>query len=197
VPRDSKQTSRGAPLGLYSDVLEPALVDSGREWQAGRISAAHEHYISEVSLDLMRQYGAGPEPTNPVAVAVACCVPRERHTIGLKMVADALRVGGVTVYYLGEGLPDEAIFGLMAEVDARWLGLSCTLDVHLPEMERLIGQARPGVRVIVGGAALRDRGEAFRRRLAADFTAPDLAAVRRLLPEWLREAGTLPGSISV
>jgi len=98
--------------------------------------------------------------------------------------------GGVAVHMLGEGLPAEAVLGLMDQVDAGWLCLSCTLDIHLPDAARLIRrvrQARPDVRVAVGGAALRDRGEPLRRRLAADFTAPNLLGVRRDLPAWLRE----------
>ena len=63
--------------GLYVDVLMPAMVHTGREWEADRISVAHEHYISEVTRDLIRQYGprlyADLDEDGPVAVAT--CAP--------------------------------------------------------------------------------------------------------------------------
>ena len=60
----------------------PPWSTRGREWEAGRISVAHEHYISEVTRDVIRQYGprTWPEAAAGGPVAVTCCVPRERHS---------------------------------------------------------------------------------------------------------------------
>src|SRR4051812_46855722 len=68
-------------VGLYADVLEPALIHAGGEWERNRISVAHEHYISEAARDLIRRHGPHPgsEAPEPVATAVACGSPRERH----------------------------------------------------------------------------------------------------------------------
>lgn len=175
---------------FYADVLEPALLHAGREWEQGRISVAHEHYISEAARELVRRYGPRiwSEDPGPSPVAVACGAPRERHSIGLMMVVDALRAGGLEVHMLGEGLPAEAVIGLLEQTDARLLCLSCALSIHLPGMDELISRtrrSRPGLRVAVGGAALRHRGEELRSRLGADWTAPDVRAVRRMLPSWL------------
>src|SRR3954469_7367898 len=83
--------------GVDVDVLTPALIRTGHEWERGRISVAHEHYISEVTRDLVRQHGprVGAETPERTPVVVACCAPRERHGIGLMMVSDALRSGGM------------------------------------------------------------------------------------------------------
>ena len=121
-------------------------------------------------------------------VAVVCCVPRERHSLGLMMVADALRSGGVGVHLLGEGLPADAVIDFVARVDADLLGLSCAMDVHLPEVADLIARARqvvPGLKVALGGAVVRDRGDAVRAGVGADWTATDVREVRRVLPDWL------------
>ena len=149
-----------------------------------------EHYISEVTRDVVRQYGprARPQAAAGAPVAVACCVPRERHGLGLMMVADALRAGGVGVHLLGEGLPAAAVIEFVARVDAELLGLSCAMDIHLPEVADLIAGARravPGLKVAFGGAVLRDRGDAVRAGVGADWTARDVREVRRVLPDWL------------
>jgi methanogenic corrinoid protein MtbC1 len=189
------------PLCLYVDLLEPALIHTGREWEAGRISPAQEHYVSEVTCDLIRRHGSRPlpPPESPegAPVAVACCSPRERHTIGVLMVADVLRSCGVAVHSLGEGLHPQAVADFVAGVHADLLCVSCALTVHLPDASDLIALARqsqPGLAVAVGGAALRDRGDKIRTFLGADFTAPDARAVRRVLPDWLALIGKSPTS---
>ena len=113
--------------GLYTDVLMPAMDHVGRQWQLGRISVAHEHYISEVTRELVRRYGPRMYADVPARgpVAVLCCVPGERHSIGLMMIGDVLRAGGLVVHDLGEGLPAGAIAEFVAEVGADLVGLSC------------------------------------------------------------------------
>ena len=73
-------------------------------------------------------------------------------------------------------------------MDADLLGLSCAMDVHLPEVADLIARARqvrPGLKVAFGGAVLRNRGDAVRAGLGADWTARDVREIRRVLPDWL------------
>lgn len=188
---DRYMAGSGDALGLYDEVLGPALVHAGREWECGRISVAHEHFISEVVLDLIHRHGPGVWAEAPAgaSVGVACCAPRDRHSIGLSMVVDALRCGGVEVHLLGESLPAEAVVDFLGRVEADLLCLSCALDIHLPDAAGLIAlarQARPGLLVAVGGPALRVRREETRAYLGADLTAVDARAVRQSLPDWLR-----------
>ena len=133
----------GDPLDAYVDLFEPALAHTGREWEGGRISVAHEHYISEVTRDLIHQYGLRVrfEAAEGSPVAVACCVPRERHGIGLMMVADALRAGGLEVHLLGEALTADVVIDFVAQSNADLLALSCAMDVHLREAADLIDRA--------------------------------------------------------
>ena len=117
----------GGIEGLYADVLMPAMDHTGRQWQLGRISVAHEHYISEVTRDLIGRYGPRMYANVPARgpVAVLGCVPGERHSIGLMMIGDVFRASGLVVHALGEGLPSAAIAEFVAEVGADLIGLSC------------------------------------------------------------------------
>lgn len=60
---------------LYSKVLVPALIHTGEQWLEDRISVAHEHYISEVTRDLILRYGPRlwADRSNYLGTAVACC----------------------------------------------------------------------------------------------------------------------------
>ena len=167
---------------------------AGRQWQLGRISVAHEHYISEVTRELVRRYGPRMYADVPARgpVAVLCCVPGERHSIGLMMISNVFRASGLVVHTLGEGLPAGAIVDFVAEVGADMISLSCALDIHLPDMADLIPlvrHARPGIGVAVGGVAIRFGAEALGQRLGADHYAIDARDVRRQLPHWIASLG--------
>ncbi len=180
----------GSVEGLYADVFMPAMDHSGRQWQLGRITVAHEHYISEVTRDLVGRYGPRMYAGVPVRgpVAVLGCVPGERHSIGLMMIGDVFRAGGLVVHALGEGAPSEAIAEFVAEVGADLIGLSCALDIRLPDLADLIPlvrHARPGIGVAVGGLAIRCGGESLGRRLGADYHAADVREASDRIPGWI------------
>lgn len=173
---------------LYDQVLMPAMVHAGQEWELDRISVAHEHYISEVTREVIRRIGSRQWTPTDGPVAVACGTPGERHVIGLMMVCDILRGEGFHVHTLGEGAPVEAIRDFVVEVRADLLGLSCALTEHLPAAAELIAAirgARPETTILLGGRAF--EGDAERARtIGADSFANDIRDVRRILPGILR-----------
>jgi methanogenic corrinoid protein MtbC1 len=186
---------QGDVVGLFVDVFMAALVHTGSEWERGKITVAHEHFISQVTSDQVRQLGprlrVGPRlhaitpPEGPVAVA--SCVPGERHSIGLMMVCDVLRAAGFDVHELGEGGPPRAIKDFVLQSRADLLCLSCAVDIYLPDAADLIAMVRmaqPGITVAVGGAALRGKGDRVLRFLNADYTGADARKVQRLIPTW-------------
>ena len=178
---------------LYVEIFMPALAHTGTEWESGRISVAHEHYITEVTRELIRRLGprlwADPPDPASAPVAVVCCAPGEMHGLGLTMVSDVLRGEGVEVHSLGEGAPREDICRFLVEVGADLFGLSVALPQHLDDAADLIAQARearPGIAVLVGGAAFEgDRDLAL--GLGADHFAADAKAVRALGPGVLKK----------
>lgn len=193
---ESYLAATGDVVGLYVDVFEAAQRYAGLEWAAGRLSVAHEHALSEVTRELVRRYGPSlwADPSADAPVALTACVPEERHSIGLMMLVDVLRGAGWVVYSLGEGLPASALCGLVAEFPADLLCLSCTNDPHLVGVPELIAQARrtrPGLRVVVGGPAIRGRDDVA-HRLGADATAQDARAVRSRAADWKPTRGPDP-----
>jgi methanogenic corrinoid protein MtbC1 len=180
----------GDVASLYDEVLVPALIHTGQEWQEDRISVAHEHYISEVTRDLILRHGPRiwASPNAVKGTAVACCAPQERHVLGLMMASDILRAAGLDVHLLGEGAPSESIRDFVAEFRANVLALSISLPEHLDEAAWLIQQSRsvsPSLLVIAGGRALSELDDP-RSRIGADFVACDLRALHRELPALLR-----------
>ena len=187
---------QGSVESLYVDLFDPALVHAGLEWQRDRISIAHEHFITEVTRGLILRYGPKiwQSTREDAPVGLACCVPGERHTIGLTMVTDMLRAAGWMVQMLGEGLPAEAVVAFAGVVKADFIFLSCGIDIHLPDaadLIQLVRQARPEAAIAIGGAALREGDGQTALHIGADFTAPNARVVRQHLPEWIASRGNL------
>ncbi len=76
------------------------------------------------------------------------------HVRGAKMVAAALREGGMEVVYLGPFQSPEKIVRTALQEDVDVIGLSCHCGEHLtyvPEVVRLLSEHQMDVPVIVGG----------------------------------------------
>lgn len=183
-------------VALFVDVLMPAMHHVGSEWERGRITVAQEHFVSAATTDLVRKFGPRLHAGEPrdASVAVAACVPGERHSIGLAMISDVLRAVGIHVHELRETTQAKAIRDFVLRSRADLLCLTCTIDVHLPaavDLIALVRQARPGIAVVVGGGAIRGRDERILRSLDADYVAADAREVLRLIPSWSGPRGSL------
>lgn len=158
----------------FGEVLEPLLVEVGRAWEAGELSVAQEHLVTQaVRARLARRVAelrGGVRGT-----AVLACVPGERHDVGLLMLAVLLRADGWQVAYLGADTPvaEAARFALAARADL--LCLSATLPGGL-ELLELPPTHRPAI--VIGGAAARP--EVAARLGARVLPGSGLAAVERL-----------------
>jgi methanogenic corrinoid protein MtbC1 len=110
--------------GAVVGVVLPFLREVGDRWEAGTLSVAHEHFVSEM---LRRKLGAlAAVPHQRVAddagatatatatataapIVLLACPPGERHDMVLLCVALMLRERGVRVRFLGADTPVPAI----------------------------------------------------------------------------------------
>jgi DNA-binding transcriptional MerR regulator len=136
------------------DVVDPALVAVGDLWQAGELRIAEEHHFSELvrrRLAGLIDSGAGPHGT-----VVLCCVPGERHELGLLMTAVLMNARGWQPVYLGADVPlDEA--ALLADTfGARALCVSATMDEYAAAAEpelRAMAKRAIDFKIVRGGTA--------------------------------------------
>lgn len=142
------------------EVVAPMLHWIGDEWQAGRLSVAHEHAATgrvRARLEsLLADRRGGPRGT-----AVLACAPGEQHDVGLLMVAVVLRADGWRVEYLGPDTPLAQALEFAASLGAATLCVSATRVETLDALTEAAGvtPSPPDVRLVVGGAGI-DRGAA-------------------------------------
>jgi DNA-binding transcriptional MerR regulator len=96
-----------AAFGLEAvlrDLILPALMQVGREWEQGTLAVSQEHFASNVIrarlLSLARLWGRGGGP-----VALLACAPGEQHDISLLAFGLVMRSHGWRIVFLGADTP--------------------------------------------------------------------------------------------
>ncbi len=147
-------------IDVERHIIQPALYHIGEGWQANQVSVATEHMATAIAQSVMTLGLLRCPPPPPISKrALLACVEGNWHTVGLRMVADALQLAGWDVQYLGANVPTSALTRHAAAWQADLVGLSVSFAHQLPVVKDVIarlgeqlGAARPVV--IIGGLAI-------------------------------------------
>ena len=146
---------------LYGRVIAPAMWRIGCLWEEGAITVADEHLATALTHRVMASvYGSsfGRATSRPGRILLAA-VEGQRHSLGLRMAADVLELGGYEVNYLGGDVPLDA---LLSAVDSRGpdlVGLSSTLVSDVSSLEAAVsklGEAYADTPILLGGQGIPD-----------------------------------------
>ncbi|WP_426350253.1 cobalamin-dependent protein [Alloiococcus sp. CFN-8] len=159
---------------IYLEVLEKALVETGTRWEKGTLEVWEEHFISETTLDLMREVKLKENKARIFKGSVLTLTPgAELHSIGVKMISDVLELKGYRVYYLGCNIPMNSLLKAIEDKKPKYLALSVTMAYHMDSAKYLIDGVKRALKnkrpiIIIGGAAFREGGNPC-RETGADF----------------------------
>jgi methanogenic corrinoid protein MtbC1 len=180
---------------VYQKLLQPALYEVGRRWEAGEISVAEEHLATAVAGRMMTAlYGRLAPPARSRRLrAVVTCAPNEHHEVGARMVADLLELDGWDVRYLGADTPAGDVVALLGSWLPRVLCLSVCVPYNLEAAADLVAaiRANPVLRatkILVGGLAF-GWSTALWQRLGADAYAADAGAAADAARTWFPSEG--------
>ncbi|MCO8127134.1 B12-binding domain-containing protein [Acidimicrobiia bacterium EGI L10123] len=99
---EASLTSGTDPVGVYVDVVAPAMRRIGDGWAAGAIGVAEEHraavIVGQVLAVLDSRFS---RRSGRRGLVLAGAVEGERHSLPLRMVADVVRLSGYEVQDLG------------------------------------------------------------------------------------------------
>ncbi|WIG94945.1 MerR family transcriptional regulator [Myxococcus sp. SDU36] len=146
------------PLKAFDDVLAPLLREVGEQWEAGSLTVAQEHLVSQmVRARLVGLLHAAPRGGH--RHGVLACFPEEEHEMGLLGAALRLRHLGVRVTLLGPRVPAEDLGRAVVALRPDFVGLSTVASRSAEAFEdtltRLMQALPRGLPVWVGGAAAR------------------------------------------
>ena len=146
---------------LYA-LLSRLMVDLGLSWQSGSTPVWEEHLVSSVARTIVEalyptvRERAVAVPRRGLTVVLAC--PQdESHDLGLRMLCDRFDLAGWDTHILGADTPTGEIAAAAEALHADLVVLSASTHFHRVRIRTLlddIHSALPGLRVVVGGAAL-------------------------------------------
>ncbi len=179
------------PVGVYVDVVAPAMRAIGDGWASGAVDVAEEHRASVIMGQVLavlesRFTRRGVRR----GIVVVGAVAGERHALPARLVADAVRLSGYEVHDLGADVPVGSFAHAVTGVDPLLaVAVSTTTAGNVASVEATVSALHRwvDVPVLVGGGAVPDAGTAA--ALGGDGWAPDARGVVQLLEDLQESRG--------
>ncbi|MFN8011233.1 MAG: MerR family transcriptional regulator [Holophagaceae bacterium] len=160
---DEARRDRGL-RDFLQNIVSPLLDRVGMAWADGSLDIHHEHLLTEVLEDLLRQMRMDYPPQPSRGSVLLATLPGERHRLGLLMVALLYAASGVRVELLGVDLPVASIAHAARTLKADRVAVSLSIQSAGETTRRLLMDLQErlpdGCRLIVGG-----QGAARTRRI--------------------------------
>ena len=147
------------PKQFLTDVAAPLVEQVGLAWATGRIAVRHEHLLSQVLSNKLRELLAAYDARSSGPVVLLTTLSDEQHGLGLEMVALYLALEGATPRLLGVNTPPDQIAEAAVALSADVVGVSISeaSDLALTEahLRRVLGSLPNRIALWVGGKQAR------------------------------------------
>lgn len=177
----SREAIRTGARTFVLDRLAPLSVAAGRAWADGRLRIRHEHYLTGLVDDVLRDLRRKTPESDDGPLVVLATMVGERHGLGIQMAALVAKVAGARVRLLGTDVPPEELIAAAAETGANAVAVGVSLFTGGPQTDRELASLRAAlpaeVRLLIGGRGARG----VRRGPRGVEYAADLAAFERWL----------------
>lgn len=139
---------------VIDELLQPALVWVGTQWESGEWTVAQEHRATAAVAQLIARLPRTPRYDRGETVLILAA-EGEWHTMPVTMLEYALTVDGFDVVALNGPIPPGHLLPLIHELGPRCVALSCVMPSNLPGTRRMARVARDaGLPIVTGGGAL-------------------------------------------
>jgi len=167
------------PRAFVDTIIGPLLEAVGRAWVDGELDIRHEHYLSGLLEDVLREMRGKISVPARAPVVVLATLSGEAHGFGLQVLSLYLRTLGVRAEVVGTHTPAHEIAAAAEELGAAAVALSVSMSTGGVDTDRVIADLRrllpEGVRLLVGGRGARG----VRRGPRGVDYAADWAALER------------------
>lgn len=144
---------------FLEQALAPWLTELGAQWTRGEVDIRHEHFATEVTIDVLRSLLARYGTADRGPRVVFATLPGEVHVIGLWMGALAAAVAGADTRLLGSNMPLDEIVRASSELNAQAVAVSISLATGGVLTDRRLAALRDllpsGVQLMAGGDGAR------------------------------------------
>lgn len=131
-------------MGIFEDLITPAMVIIGDLWEDNTITVADEHLATYTCDFLLSRYQhevtRKQKAKSNGSKAMFLCVQDENHYIGLKMIDLLFQEKGWETKFLGSSLPLEYAVSAAEKWEPDVIGLSFTTIYRVEQLEYYIRQ---------------------------------------------------------
>ncbi len=140
---------------FLQQVVSPLLDRVGMAWADGSIGIHHEHLVTEVLEDGLRELRLEFRVAPAQGLVLLCTLPGERHRLGLLMAALAYEAQGVRTELLGVDLPVASIAAAARALKVASVAVSLSIQSSGEPTRRLLMDLKErlpaGCRLLIGG----------------------------------------------
>lgn len=150
------EARRGRGLrDFLQHIVAPLLDRVGMAWADGTLDIHHEHLLTEVLEDQLRQMRLDLPPQPQRGSVLLATLPGERHRLGLLMVALLYASAGLRVELLGVDVPVASIARAAGALKVDRVAVSLSIQSAGESTRRLLRDLQErlpeGCRLIIGG----------------------------------------------
>ena len=161
---------------LLEQVISPLIDRVGMAWADGSIGVEHEHLVTEVLEDFLRELRLEHSQQPKSGAVLLCTLPGERHRLGLLMASLAYAAHGLRTELLGVDLPVASIAQAAHLLKVDRVAVSISIHTAGEPTRQLLKHLKdrlpPGCRLIIGGkgVARTRKLEGIERRVGLEVT---------------------------
>jgi methanogenic corrinoid protein MtbC1 len=173
---------------LLMMVIWPAMGQIEKLYREGHISRIVEHMATRINRMIADQLHAvlARQPKNGRRVVVVCG-EGESEELGAQIMADMFEASGMSVWFLGAGVPDDEILQFVGQTRPDFLCIYGAKPVGVPGIRKLIEYIREvGVceemQILVSGGVF-NRAEGLADEVKADLFAVNIREALKVVEE--------------
>lgn len=169
---------------LYVDILQEAMQRIGGLDTSPHVCEARAQVATALTERLASRASLYYPVSRPNGMRCVLGSPQDnRHSLGLRLIADVLQQQGWDTLFVGCGVPHASLVDMVRHEEPELVLLSCTMDAHaepvralIADLHRLRQTDRREFRIGIGGAYV-NTCPRFVEASGADFTAADARSI--------------------
>jgi methanogenic corrinoid protein MtbC1/DNA-binding XRE family transcriptional regulator len=169
------------PEEIYSEVVIPGHIIFGDHWHKNSLTVCEEHRGTCITVSTLGRLRSKFEKKRQRGqLVVVTAVEGDVHDLGARMIGDFLYADGYDVDFLGANSPTDDLILFVKKRKPSLVVISVTVPElinNLNDSIRMLKEAVPSVKVMVGGAALSGVNNSSTNKvnvIGADAVAKDI-----------------------
>jgi methanogenic corrinoid protein MtbC1 len=177
--------SRTSPMQAVEELMVPALILLGEEWNAGKVALSQIYMSSRICEDIVKRILPATDAERKAPSQLAIVVLSDYHTLGKRIVLSVMRASGFDILDYGRMEVDELVERVLAD-DVKILLISVLMlpsALKVKAVRAALDARGSRVRIAVGGAPFLFDPELW-REVGADAMGRSAADAMTIIRRW-------------